>query len=179
MDLKEAQFRLDGSDYEKLPALRKVFRQMRDAGLVAVFGESDDLLEFRGAIDEDLGARRGTTAYVTRQGLFRAECVDTRCPYHLKAKREATPIKALWGEGGTYQWRIETEIPHLSFILWEFGKPYCRGVIFALADVPTSELADASAEDVQTLRAFVEEANSRDKPIAEALLRVLPSLARA
>lgn len=46
------------------------FDRAADAGLVVVFGYSDDNVEFRGAIDEEVGAWNGTTIHVTPDGLL-------------------------------------------------------------------------------------------------------------
>ncbi|HJV76034.1 MAG TPA: hypothetical protein VJ654_17570 [Noviherbaspirillum sp.] len=108
-------------------------------GLVIVFGASDDLMEFRGAIYDELGAYEGTTAYVDSRGLLPArESIDE----HEDALRDyfarqpnAVPIEALWDPGDGYSWKFKTDIPHETFEITEDGEPYCRGIVFALADV--------------------------------------------
>lgn len=40
----------------------------KEAGLVIVYGASDDLMEFEGAIRDELGAYEGATAYLTPLG---------------------------------------------------------------------------------------------------------------
>jgi hypothetical protein len=42
----------------------------------------------------------------------------------------------LWAEEGDYSWTYATEIPHATFEVIEDDGPYCRGIVFALADVP-------------------------------------------
>lgn len=32
-------------------------------------------------------------------------------------------------------WTYETEIPHESFMIYVGGEPYCRGIVFSIADV--------------------------------------------
>ena len=43
-------------------------------------------------------------------------------------------ITAVWDTDG-YSWIYQTDIPHATFEIVEDGAPYCRGIIFALADV--------------------------------------------
>ena len=43
-------------------------RAAKDAGLVVVYGYSDDNVEFSGAIDEEVGAYEDTTIYITKDG---------------------------------------------------------------------------------------------------------------
>jgi len=69
MDTKEAAAQLDGSQYGQ-EGSRELFAAMKAAGLVAVFGASDDLVEFRGAIDDEVGAYGGTTIPLTSDGLL-------------------------------------------------------------------------------------------------------------
>ncbi len=144
---EEAAARLDGNEYAK-EGSQALWAEMKAAGLVAVFGASDDLMEFRGAVHDEIGAYDGGTARFTREGLLSLDnkCAHHRCPYHLaevaKAKKIATSVKALWDPGDGLSWRMETKIPHASFKIMEDGETFCIGLVFALADVPaTPEVA--------------------------------------
>jgi len=112
-------------------------RAAKAAGLVVVFGYSDDNVELRGAINDEIGAFDGTTFYVTPNGLPRNECECDECPYFELAKKEATPIKAVWCAPGAAPWTFETAIPHATFTVMDEGEPGCIGIVFALADVGT------------------------------------------
>lgn len=129
----EAATNLNASKYGE-EGSAKFFREMNDAGLVAVFGASDDLMEFRGAIDDEIGAYNGTTAYLTSSGLLQNDCENDNCPHFKKLKKAAATIRAIWDSGG-FSWRYETEIPHEKFVVNEDGEGYCEGIVFALADV--------------------------------------------
>jgi len=107
----------------------------RENGLVVVFGASDDLMEFRGAINDEIGCYEGGSAYLTKVGLLVNECEDEDCPYFERRKKAATTIEAKWDIDG-YSWIYETVIPHEIFDVLEDGEKYCRGIVFALADVP-------------------------------------------
>jgi hypothetical protein len=132
---QEAASKLDGDKYghEGTPEL---FKEMKDAGLVAVFGASDDLMEFRGAIHDEVGCYDGGTAYLTSSGLLTNDCENDECPHFAKLKQRAATIEAVWGCNG-YSWQYDTAIPNPArFTIMGDGEPYCEGIVFKLADVP-------------------------------------------
>lgn len=98
-----------------------------------MFGASDDLIEFRGAIHDELGAP--TTAYLTSEGLLQNECDSSECPHFEKMKAKAATIEALWCKEEGYSFTYKTDIPHETFEIVEDGEPYCRGIVFSLSDV--------------------------------------------
>jgi hypothetical protein len=105
--------------------------------LVAVFGASDDLMEFRGAIYDEVDCYEGGTAHVTPDGLLRNECDNDGCPYFERRQNTSSTIEASWApDGEDISWVYITEIPHATFTIMEDGEPYCRGIVFDLADVP-------------------------------------------
>lgn len=133
---EDAASRLDKCEYRK-EGSPELFAAMAVAGLVAVFGASDDLMEFYGAIHDEIGAWKGTTAYLTPSGLLANKCIYDGCPYHAAEKNGAATIKAVWGAAGA-DWTYRTAIPHVTFLVMKDGEPYCRGIVFALADVSPS-----------------------------------------
>lgn len=108
--------------------------QAFDAGLVVVFGASDDLAELRGRIDDEANCYDGGTIYLSNDGLITNACSDDACPYFAAIKNKATTIEAVWDEEG-YSWIYKTDIQHACFDILEEGEKYCRGIVFALADV--------------------------------------------
>lgn len=128
MTPQEAAKKLDGSQYRE-EGSRELFAAMKAAGLVAVFGASDDLVEFRGAIDDELGAYGGTTVYLAADGSLINDCVG---------RPKGKAIEAKWDDGG-YSWRYETAIPCERFVVREDDDLYCEGIVFALADAPIEQ----------------------------------------
>lgn len=110
----------------------------KEAGLVVVFGESDDLMESRGALHAEYGAYEGVTVYLTANGFMEyPNCDDydrVRCPYIIEAMKTAKTIEAKWASGG-YSFEYETEIPHETFEIEEDGEKYCKGIVFRLEDL--------------------------------------------
>lgn len=140
MTRDEAAERLNGSEYGQ-EGSKELFSEMKAAGLVAVFGASDDLMEFRGAVTDEIGAYNGTTAHLSGTGILSNECDEGEgCPYFQKLIEAAPNIECKWDDGSGYSWTFETAIPHSTFDVVEtYGDDRelcCRGIVFALADVP-------------------------------------------
>ena len=102
------------------------------AGFVIVFGASDDLMEFRGAIDDELNSYNGVIAYLHGFGLLENDCENEECPYFKKMKKTAFSIEQVWDSEG-YSWVYKTEIPHEIFDIYDGTDKYCRGIVFDLA----------------------------------------------
>lgn len=109
--------------------------QAKRNNIVIVFGASDDLMEFRGAINDELDAYEGTTAYLDADGLVVNECDNEHCPYARKLAATAKKIKAVWHDSGDYSFTFETDIPHKTFEILEDDEKYCRGIVFSLDEV--------------------------------------------
>ncbi|WP_175787445.1 hypothetical protein [Burkholderia anthina] len=107
-------------------------------GLVVVYGQSDDLMEFEGAIRDELGCYDGGTALVDAKGLLpdrQSIEDDDELRDYFAREPHAKKIDALWASEGNYSWTFTTSIPHATFEITEDGEPYCRGIVFALADI--------------------------------------------
>ena len=104
--------------------------------LVIVYGASDDLMELRGAIDEEISCYDGGFVYLNNTGLIINECSDDSCPYFLKAIEQAqAKVEAQWCKEDLYSWTYKTGIPHSTFDILEDGGKYCRGVVFSMGDI--------------------------------------------
>jgi len=107
--------------------------------LVVIFGASDDLLEFRGAIHEEIGAWDGTAVQICKKVKewvvieneeFQEE-VEKISEYGLDLKGHE--VEAIWSpEEPECSWLIKTEIPHATFDIIEDGELYCRGIVISL-----------------------------------------------
>ena len=126
--------RIDGAQYRH-EGDKALWDEMKTRGLVAVFGASDDLMEFRGAIYDEVGAYAGTAVPITPAGLIVNKCGNDDCPYHAAERTKAATIMAVWQDAEPC-WSYQTDIPHATFTIYEDATPYCEGIVFALADVP-------------------------------------------
>lgn len=139
MTREDAAAVLNGSEYGN-EGSRETFAQMKGAGLVAVFGASDDLIEFRGALYDEIGAYDGTSLRIDGEGIVPTfdAVSDTgdedQVGDYFRRKHGAASIDALWAAEAGYSWTFRTSIPHATFEVVEDGEPYCRGIVFALVD---------------------------------------------
>ncbi|MGH8463101.1 MAG: hypothetical protein ACRER5_03075 [Pseudomonas sp.] len=125
------------STTERCEVTRALAAQAKAAGLVVVFGASDDLMEFRGAINDEVGVYDGGTAWVDSKGLLPdRESIedDEELRDYFARQPKAIAIEALWASEGEYSWTYRTQIPHATFDVVDDDGPYCRGIVFALAD---------------------------------------------
>lgn len=129
---KEIATIIDGMEYGEEPS-EQLINDAKEDGIVIVFGASDDLMEFRGAITDELAIYGGGFAYLNKDGLLKNKCDNAECPYFIEKRLQAKSIAAVWDCGG-YSWMYITEISHETFEILEEGEKYCRGLVFLLGD---------------------------------------------
>ena len=137
MTAKEFAEMLSGREYG-MEITKDEERQAADAGLVVVYGYSDDNVELRGAIDAEVSAWDGGTVYLTKNGTVDSPACDDAdsvyCPYYTAARDSAKKIEAVWGKGGV-AWTFETDIPHETFNIYEDGELFCVGIVLSVEDL--------------------------------------------
>ncbi len=107
----------------------------KENGLVVVFGSSDDLCEFRGAIDNEIGCYDGRKIKFDKEGDEIDED-DMDVLQRHKAVPNLNTIEAVWFDGTlNCPWSYQTEIPHSTFKIMEDDELYCVGIIFDVADL--------------------------------------------
>lgn len=137
MTADELALELNGRQYrdEMTPAEEKAAKA---AGLVVVFGASDDLMEVRGAVCDEFDACGGGSFLIDARGVLPYErdddWDDAEMLNYLTRKKHAREVEAMWGEDGAYSWTFKTDIPHATFDVLEDDDKYCRGIVFRLAD---------------------------------------------
>lgn len=122
--LKQWAEKLNGREYRS-ELTRDEEKELKEQGIVAVFGYSDDLCELRGAADDEMDCYDGNVIFIKPNGdaLYSVENADTY-----------KPIYAIWNENGI-PWTYQTDIPHETFDILENGEIYCKGILLSLADV--------------------------------------------
>ncbi|WP_312151896.1 hypothetical protein [Pseudomonas sp.] len=137
MTKEELAAQLNGLEYPtRIPGALIVAAQ--SAGLVILCGASDDLMEFYGARREEIGCYDGGTAFVDVDGVLPdRDCLegDEELAEYVQRQKSAKSIEALWCKEDGYSWTYKTDIPHATFEVVEDEEPYCRGIVFALADL--------------------------------------------
>lgn len=114
------------------------------AGLLVVFGYSDDNVELRGAISEEIGMYDGGRFCITSEGSVMPMWEDVEitdkeeaCEYFRKDALPRIGVDCQWAPADepTLSWRYSTTAPHATFDVMEDGEVYCRGIVLAMADV--------------------------------------------
>jgi hypothetical protein len=146
VNAKELAAQLNGMQYP-VRISKELAAEAKAAGLVIVYGASDDLMEFEGAIYDEIGCYDGGMAYVDAKGLLSDRDSieeDDELKDYFARQSAAQQIEAVWDNGTGYSWTYLTAIPHETFEVLEEGEPpYCRGIVFALADVGIKEANNA------------------------------------
>jgi hypothetical protein len=113
----------------------------KEHNLLVVYGASDDLMEFAGVIDDEIGAWDGTVAIIfkglkgwqvtTEEDL--AELKDQLEEKGIEFKHRTHEIEAEWSPSDPEcSWLIKTELPNAPFDIMEDGELYCRGAVIDL-----------------------------------------------
>lgn len=145
MTKEQLAAQLNGREYGEEISLGEEKLAEKD-GLVVIFGGSDDLVELRGAIHDELGAYEGTKFLIHSKGAMEEdhECECDYCGFkEMKAK--CAKIEAVWGTpvstvatgGDSYSWTYKTGIPHATFEIVEGEEKFCRGIVIDVKDLPT------------------------------------------
>ncbi|MDR1220348.1 MAG: hypothetical protein LBK73_12175 [Treponema sp.] len=120
--------------------------QLAAEGYVIAYGESDDLLEFSGVIDQEIGAWDGVRVSLCQRRDGSYDIIPERNGYadnEFSRNKIAgmEKINAIWcprdlKDDVWASWHIEPcDIPHLHFDIMEGGKLYCRAAIFKSKDI--------------------------------------------
>lgn len=134
MTKEELAARLNGREVGDEITREEAF-EAEKAGIVVVYGASDDLMEFDGAICDEVSCYDGGTAFLDANGLLQNECDDENCPHFIRMKEKAIIIKAIWDDDKFPTWSYKTDIPHSTFDILEEGDVFCRGIVFAVSDI--------------------------------------------
>ncbi|MGL6199878.1 MAG: hypothetical protein ACRC3H_13200 [Lachnospiraceae bacterium] len=127
MDIKEFAKMLDGKEYGYKMFSDEELSIAAESGFVIVTGASDDLMEFEGAMRDEGSCFDGGKVYFDLSGVDQ------------EGEKRSNCIEALWceedGSGEVITWTYRTDIPHETFIVYEQGDLYCRGIVFSLSDI--------------------------------------------
>lgn len=135
--------KLTGCEYTQ-EISKEMAREASEAGLVVIFGGSDDLCEIRGALYDEVGAYEGGKILLHRNGVLQEDhdshsCNCNFCGFRLIADA-CSVVEAKWCTVGDWAWAYETELPHVTFEVYDNGEKYCRGIVLDLASLPVIEV---------------------------------------
>lgn len=134
MNAKELAEKLNGCEIGN-ETTKKIESIAKENGLVVVFGASDDLIEFRGAIYDEFDCYEGGHIPLNKTGVVINKCDDGECPYHLAKVKKAMKIHAEWCASEEYSWTYSFAIQHEKFDVIKDDGKYCQGIVFSLKDL--------------------------------------------
>lgn len=145
--------RLDGREYLE-EMTKEEEKTAKHDSLLVLFGQSDDLLEMRGAIDDETGAWEGGDYALVLKGELYADG-DAENTYYKATGVDVLPlsdehdndddprlIRVEWApepgpdDPARPSWRITSNLPCAPFTIREDGEPYCQGIVIDLDEVP-------------------------------------------
>ncbi len=118
-------------------------RMAKENGLLVVFGASDHLMEFRGVINDEVGAYDGGSVILFKHKeeicIVEVDDIDEledarKEVSAMDARDLGNIITSEWcPDTPRCSWIITTKLPHATFDIMEDEKLYCRGVVIDAA----------------------------------------------
>lgn len=131
MGIKEFAKSISGKEYGYPQFTKEEIEESKENGFVIVYGASDDLMEFEGAIQDEGGCFDGGDVYFNKNEVCQDSKEKGNYPNCITAIRDRDED----GSGNLITWTYETDIPHETFMIYEDGEPYCRGIVFSIEDL--------------------------------------------
>jgi hypothetical protein len=128
--------KLSGREYGDELTLEEE-RQAKDDGVIIIFGASDDLLEFRGAVNDEVNAINGAKVRLTtKPSVFSEKENAETYEYNQDQINDMPIVKATFcpkdHNGNTWAtWEVNTNISHAVFYIMEEGEYFCRGIVIS------------------------------------------------
>ena len=130
-ELKNFAKRITESKFNEFPYRdfpKELAQEAKQKGIVVVYGQSDDLMEFEGALYDEFDCWEGKTYYFDEEGCI----IDLR-EYDNREYIAMTSnkIEAIWcDENSEWTWTYKTNIPHETFEMYDDDEKYCLGFVF-------------------------------------------------
>ena len=129
MNIKEFAKSISGKEYGYPQFTKEEIETAKENGFVIVYGYSDDLMEFEGAIEDEADCYLGGGVCFNKLGIIKG-----------RISLPSSKVTAIWNmnedeNGNLITWTYETDITHETFMIYEGGEPYCRGIVFRIEDV--------------------------------------------
>jgi hypothetical protein len=130
LTLKEFASLLNGNEcLEKITEEQE--KMAKELGFVVVFGQSDDLVEFRGAIRDEVDCyapENGQVIYF--DGLNILNNQKNFYDFDVDEYRWASNLTAFCFKEEDICWTYETDLPHENFEIFRDNSVYCGGIVF-------------------------------------------------
>lgn len=129
---------LNGRQYRK-EITQEEEKLAKEKGLLICFGASDDLLEFRGIVHDEVGAYDGGSAMLVKKKGGKIDIINEHDFNEIQqvmddndldfSLRKVEVVAEWCPDDLECSWRIKSELPHATFDIMEDGELYCRGII--------------------------------------------------
>lgn len=139
MTSKELVAQLNGREYGSEITYHEE-KAAEAAGLLVIFGYSDDNIELRGALEDEIGCFGGGKFTLNREGILpkwdehEEKSKQDAHEWFRQMQLPSTELSAKWDCNG-YSWFITAGIDHEVFDILEEGQPFCRGIVLSLEDI--------------------------------------------
>ena len=135
MTMKEFAEMLSGREYG-MEITKDEERQAADAGLLVLYGYSDDNVEIAGAYNDEVGAYNGYLVHLSMTGVLQEpDCGQEDCSYYAAAQDATKSVQAVWHDNDGPCWTFETDISHETFNIYEDGELFCVGIVLSVEDL--------------------------------------------
>lgn len=134
--IKEVAAMLNGREYGSEVSPREE-TEFKHAGIVVVYGYSDDCVEFEGAVNTEIGIWRDDSIPLLNGVPFDVPCTtdefeDSYCPLLKDVAKRLKYIEAKFGING---WEFDADFPHEKFTIIEDDEPCGVGLVYSLTDL--------------------------------------------
>lgn len=136
MTIQDVAAMLNGREYgSEVSPEEKV--EFKNAGIVVVYGCSDDCVEFEGAVNTEFCIWNTGRIPLLNGVPFEVSCTEdvsetSLCPLLKEVAKKLKHINAKFGVNG---WEFDADFPHEKFTISEEGEVFDVGLIYALADL--------------------------------------------
>ena len=134
--LKQIADILDNSNYDDFVSVsgkvKEAINLAAENDAVIVYGMSDDLVEFDGAFQEEAGCYGGGVVTFDEYGT-------SDDGYEHANKLQVRWMKDFDDNNYLISFSYCIGIPHETFMVYDEGYPYCRGLVFFMDDMKSPE----------------------------------------
>lgn len=133
---------LNGREYTE-EITREEEQAAKISGLLVIFGASDDLMEFRGSIHDEIGAPNREPILFDAKGIIppweqinHNDEDEARAYFTRKQNAGVMNVQAIWCDNpDAPAWTYKTDLPHSTFEIKEGDEVFCRGIVIDMTEL--------------------------------------------
>lgn len=125
MNIKEFAKSISGKEYGYPQFTKEEIEKAKENGFIIAYCSCLKWIEFDGSMRCTADCLEGVACFNLHNHYIPG--LDDDISFYKNK------ISVFCGNQAT--WSCETEIPHETFMIYEGGEPYCRGIVFSIDDV--------------------------------------------